>query len=268
MINIKGLTYTSKGGKTILKNINYSFAPRKLSAILGANGAGKSTLFKCINHEVKFQEGSIHWQDEDILNIDNRVLSKQKAVLRQQYDVSLPFKAIEIIEMGRYAYFQAYPTQRCKEVIQEVSSIVGVQHLLERNYMTLSGGEQQRVQLARVIAQVWDSPIKERLLLLDEPVSALDIQYQHYLMQLMQQLTQEFQFTVIAIVHDLNLTLQYADHVVLIKKGEIVAADTTKNALTVENIQNVFNIQVAIHENEQPYIQFIPNTFKLNSKPS
>lgn len=260
MIRIEGLTYTGKGGRVILKDVHCTFTKGKLTAVLGANGAGKSTLFKCINGEAKFQQGVIRWDDSDVKTLPALELSKKKAVLRQHYQVSLPFTAREIVEMGRYAYFKTYPTERCKEVIALITELVGVTHLMDRSYLTLSGGEQQRVQLARVMAQVWDSPSRERLLLLDEPVSALDIQYQHQLMLMMQQLTREYGFTVIAIVHDLNLTLQYADDIMMLNKGSVVAHGPALSVLTEENIRSVFQVPVLIEKNslDQLYIQVTP----------
>lgn len=260
MIQIEHLHYTGKGGRVILEDINCVFSEGKLTAILGANGAGKSTLFGCINGEVKYQSGVVKWKGSDIKTIPGLTLSKQKATLRQHYQVSLPFTAGEIIEMGRYNYFKTVPTERCREVIGLICELVGVSHLTDRNYLLLSGGEQQRVQLARVLAQIWDSPSHERVLLLDEPVSALDIQYQHQLMQMMCQLTEVYGFTVIAIVHDLNLTLQYAEEVIMLKSGTIRAQGATPEVLTVENIKNVFGIHVRIEANNhaQRYIHVLP----------
>ncbi|OJU76885.1 MAG: hypothetical protein BGO09_12865 [Bacteroidetes bacterium 47-18] len=267
MIRIEGLTYTGKGGRVILEDIHCAFAAGKLTAVLGANGAGKSTLFKCINGEVRFRQGTISWDDRDMKTLPAPELSKKKAVLRQHYQVSLPFTAREIVEMGRYGYFKTYPTERCKEVITLITELVGITHLMDRSYLTLSGGEQQRVQLARVMAQVWDSPTKERLLLLDEPVSALDIQYQHQLMQMMQQLTREYGFTVIAIVHDLNLTLQYADDILMLDKGSVVDQGPAVSVLTEQNIQRVFGISVLIEKNslDQLYIQVTPRKLETIS---
>jgi iron complex transport system ATP-binding protein len=261
MIQIEQLTYTGKRGKVILNDINCAFSSGKFTAVLGANGAGKSTLFRCINGEVKFQSGSVYWKNQNLHKLPSAEISKQRAVLRQHYQVSLSFTAREIVEMGRYAYFKTHLTDRCNEVIDTIANLVGITHLMNNSYLSLSGGEQQRVQLARVMAQVWDSPSKERLLLLDEPVSALDILYQHQLMQMMQQLTRKYGFTVIAIVHDLNLTLQYTDETLLLKNGTVVANGVTKEVLTQENIQKVFDVPVSIQTNEQnhSYIQVVPN---------
>src|SRR5690606_7041285 len=155
---------------------------------------------------------------------------------------SLPFSVYEIIEMGRYPYFKAKATIRCKEVINEVAQYIGVQELLERNYLSLSGGEQQRVQLARVLVQVWDAPEGQKLILLDEPVSALDIYYQHHLLALAQQLAKQQSFTIIAVIHDLNLALQYSDDVLLLKKGKQIAFGNCIDVLNKEYILDTFNI--------------------------
>lgn len=265
MIRLEGLNYTGKGGKVILDDIFCAFRASKLTAILGANGAGKSTLFKCINGEAKYQKGTIYWDNQPIQQFKNEQLSKQKAILRQHYQVSLPFTAREIIEMGRYAYFKSILTPRCQEVIALISELVGVTHLWDNSYLSLSGGEQQRVQLARVLTQIWDAPTSDRLLLLDEPVSALDIQYQHQLMQIMVQLTQQHGFTVVAIVHDLNLTVQYADDVMLMKQGQVHAMGTVNEVLTQEHIRQVFNVDVHIHGTQalDAYIQVQPQKIAL-----
>lgn len=250
MITIENLNYTGKKGKLILSNINCHIKQGIFTAVLGANGAGKSTLFKCIAGEVPYQSGVIYWKGQDIKSVPLKSISKERAILRQHYQVSLPFSAREIVEMGRYNYSGAGLTPRCFSVVDKIATFVGIQHMMDRSYFTLSGGEQQRVQLARVLAQIWDSPSEQRVLLLDEPVSALDIQYQHQLMQLMQYLVQQHQFTVIAIVHDLNLTMQYTDEVFLMKNGGIYAYGVTPDVLTEENILACFQIPVSIYSDE------------------
>lgn len=264
MVKIDHVSFSSKQGKLILNNVTCEFHEGKLTAVLGANGAGKSTLFKCVASEINIDKGNVFWYGQAITAIPLCQISKERAILRQHYQVSLDFKAIEIIEMGRYAYNKSVLTDRCNEVVQLVASLVGVTHLLERSYFHLSGGEQQRVQLARVLAQIWDSPTNRRVLLLDEPVSALDIQYQHQLMQLMKHLVQVHQFTVVAIVHDLNLTNAYADNVVLMKAGAIIASGTVAATLNEDNIAQCFDVSVKFFNQDgaPAFIQVLPNNVK------
>lgn len=242
MISIQNINYTTATGAVLLDMVHCTIQPGKITSVMGANGAGKSTLLKIISNEIKATKGNIYWDNTDISHIKPETLAKKRSVLRQQYQLTLPFTVYQIIEMGRYPYFKSKATQRCIEVINEVAVYVGVSHLLDRNYLTLSGGEQQRVHLARVLAQVWDAPQRQKLIILDEPVSALDIYYQHHLLALVKKIAQEEHFTIITVIHDINLALQYSDDVLLLKSGKQIAFGDTLSVLTQENIYNTFNI--------------------------
>ncbi len=246
MLQLRNISYRVQD-RTLLQDIGMTAAPGAVTAIMGSNGAGKSTLLKIISGEIKGFKGSIEWDGRPLKQWSGKELAKTRAVLRQQYNLQMPYSAYDVIAMGRYPHFRNKLTNQCKEVIEKVADYVGVQPFLRRNYLTLSGGEQQRVQLARVLSQVWDTPSDQRLILLDEPVSALDIQYQHQLLALVKALT-SVNFTIIAVLHDLNLAMQYADDVLLLKKGNIVCFDNKEAALTAENIYHTFGVKAALHQ--------------------
>jgi iron complex transport system ATP-binding protein len=263
MLQIQQLNYVTKSGKPILLNVNGIFPLHQFTAVIGANGAGKSTLFKCIANEIKYQSGNIHWLDKDVKHISNLTKSHSIAILRQHYQIALPFTAREIIEMATYQQTAQYTQSVKDKYIDEIAQYVGIENLLQANYLNLSGGEQQRVQLARVLLQLWISPSEEKLLLLDEPVSALDMQYQHQFMQLMHYLTHNKGFTIIAILHDINLASQYVDHVMLLHKGSVLAQGTPIDTLTAANLEQVYNIPFEVAIKDQHTIQIhIP---KLNT---
>lgn len=246
MLQLSNISYQVQG-RTLLNNINVAIRPGAVTALMGSNGAGKSTLLKIISGELKTKTGSVVWNGKELALWDIKELAKTRSVLRQQYNMQMPFSVHDIIAMGRYPHYQNKLTSQCKEVIRKVSEYVGVDHFLNRNYLTLSGGEQQRVQLARVLAQVWDTPSDQRLILLDEPVSALDIHYQHQLLALVKALTTA-NFTVIAVLHDLNLAMQYADDVMLLKKGNTVSFATKEVSLNEVNILETFGVQASLHQ--------------------
>lgn len=246
MLHIRNISYKVPD-RYLLQHISADFKPGAVTALMGSNGAGKSTLLKIISGEIKPTKGNIYWNGIDLRDWKQNELAKTRAVLRQQYQMQLPFAAYDIIAMGRYPHFKNKMTSKCAAVINEVAVYTGVQHLMKRNYLTLSGGEQQRVQLARVLAQVWDAPEKQKLILLDEPVSALDIQYQHQLLALVKELTNN-NFTIIAVLHDLNLAMQYADEVMLLKMSKIVQFADKQQALTTQNIQETFGVSAALHQ--------------------
>lgn len=235
----------SIGKKDLLMDISFTAQPGELLVILGANGAGKSTLLKLISKELKPVRGSVMLNRVSLRNWHTHELAKCRAVLTQQSIISLPFTATEIVMMGRYPHFRLKPTSLDHNVVGHVMNYVGISHLAHRNYLTLSGGEQQRVHLARVLSQIWNDQSQGKLLLLDEPVSALDMQYQHEVLQLLRKLVYKG-FTVIAVLHDLNLALQYADRLLMLKNGkQVVYGD--RSVLTEPVIKEVFNIDTHIH---------------------
>jgi len=241
----------SIGKKTLLSNISFTAHTGELLVILGANGAGKSTLLKLISKELKPTKGTVILNSLPLQNWRNAELAKCRAVLAQQTAINLPFTATEIVMMGRYPHFRSTPATVDFDVVHEVMDYVGIAKLADQNYLTLSSGEQQKVQLARVLAQIWDNPSQSKLLLLDEPINALDIQYQHQILQLVKKLTYSG-FNVITVLHDLNLALQYADKLLMLKEGKQVALGD-KSLLTEDVIKEVFNVNSFIHRKENEY---------------
>lgn len=241
----------------LLEGIDFEVKSGEVLSILGANGAGKSTLLKCISGELHPDKGIITFQDKPLKLWKSPELAKQRGVLSQQYQVSLPFSVLQIVMMGRYPHFKNHPLPADHEVVQQCLHFSGIEHLGHRNYLTLSGGEQQRVQIARVLAQLWDDDGSNKLLLLDEPVSALDIQYQHHIMKLIGKLALKG-FTVISVVHDLNLALQYSNRILLLKNGRQVAFGNT-DLLSSQHIKEVYGVSAdlishAIDKETRKYI--------------
>lgn len=264
MLEIKNIGFKVKD-RSLLQELDIVIQAGTLTAVMGANGAGKSTLLKILSGDIKPSAGTVIWNNQPLGSYPVAELSRKRSVLRQQYNILLPFTAREIIEMGRYPHFNGKLTSPCKKVIAEVAAYVGVEGMMDRNYLTLSGGEQQRVQLARVLVQVWDAPPGEKLIMLDEPVSALDIHYQHQLMGLVKDLT-ENSFTVIAVLHDLNLAMQYADDVLLLKRGRIVAFGDKYTVMNAAAIKAAFDIAVDIHYPASYDYPFITVRGQINNK--
>ena len=246
MLRINNISYNVQD-RNLVQQVTAVMKPGALTALMGSNGAGKSTLLKIISGELKPSSGEVTWQERPLKSWDLKELAKTRAVLRQQYNMQLPFSVFDIIAMGRYPHYRNKLSDRCREVIAKVATYTGVEHLIKRDYLTLSGGEQQRVQLARVLAQVWDTPSDHKLILLDEPVSALDIHYQHQLLSLVKGLTQA-NFTVIAVLHDLNLAMQYADDVLLLKQGRTIHFAAKEEALNAGHIYETFGVKAALHQ--------------------
>ncbi len=240
----------SVGNKWLLQHISYKFLPGNCYMICGPNGAGKSTLMKLLSLAAKPREGEIIYNNAKIDYGKKEVYAKYRAVLSQQVDISFPMEVEEVVMMGRYPHFKVNPAKEDMEICNEVMELQNLQSFRKRNFLTLSGGEKQRVQFARVLAQIWKMPEEgSRILLLDEPISSLDIKYQFEFLQHIKKFLNE-RTIIIAVLHDLNLALNYADEVLLLNDGKLFASGEPVDVLSQENINSVFNVKMKVHEFE------------------
>lgn len=232
--------------KLALKEISFEVIPGKLMVILGANGAGKSTLLKILSGTIKADSGAIllnkmplrFWQQKDMATFS--------AVLQQQHQLQLPFSVYEVVMMGRYPHFKTRETKSDEEIVGNVLHKTGIHHLKNRNYLTLSGGEQQRVQLARVLAQISGGEQSgARFLFMDEPSNNLDIRHQHSTLKIAKEFAQKGN-CVIAVLHDLNLALQYADKIALLKNGAMKGYGNPIDVITDEIISEVYDVPLSV----------------------
>ena len=230
------------GGKPILDEVSVQIPFAKVTAILGPNGAGKSTLLKCLTGVKRFDSGKITLNGQVIESYSLESLSRLRAVLSQSTPVDFPFTALEIVKMGRNPYSNESSPSQDDEIALKALKIVDALAMKNRIFPTLSGGEQQRVQLARVIAQLWGT--ERAYLFLDEPTSALDLKHQHQVLKFVVELATNRDMTIIIVLHDLNLALRYADHVVLLKDGRLFTSGETDKVLTAKNIESVFEVSI------------------------
>ncbi|MDD9842210.1 MAG: heme ABC transporter ATP-binding protein [Alphaproteobacteria bacterium] len=237
----------------ILENVSAQIENGKITAIIGPNGAGKTTLLKCLTGAYHPNAGVIKLDDKPLTHYSLDILSRKRAVLSQSNPINFPFTTLEIVMMGRNPYVKNNTAANDMEVALAALESVDALHLKERIFPTLSGGEQQRVQLARVLAQLWEQ--ETAYLFLDEPTSALDLKHQHQFLSLVCQLAQEKQFAVSIIMHDLALAMRYTDHVLLLKNGKLFAAGLPLEVIHAKNIENVFEVPadfVFANRNEKP----------------
>jgi len=248
MLRTENISF-SVGKKQILKNVSASFLPGEFNMILGPNGSGKSSFLKIFSGEINKFQGTVLYDDKKIKDLRKEELAKKRAVMSQQADLGFPLLVEEVVMMGRYPHFTFNPNKKdvtiCNEVIERMNLI----EFRQRNYLTLSGGEKQRVQYARVLAQVWEKPTDGyRYLFLDEPLNSLDISYQHEFLQSAVELMKDHT-VLIAVMHDINLAAHYADNLFFLKEGELVVHGRPKDILTENIIEQVFNIKTTVIEN-------------------
>ena len=248
MLKTENISF-SVGKKQILKNVSASFLPGEFNMILGPNGSGKSTFLKIFSGEINKFQGIVLYDDKKIKELRKEELAKKRAVMSQQADLGFPLLVEEVVLMGRYPHFTFNPNKKdimiCNEVIERMNLV----EFKERNYLTLSGGEKQRVQFARVLAQVWEKPADGyRYLFLDEPLNSLDISYQHEFLQAAVELIKDHT-VLIAVMHDINLAAHYADNLFFLKEGEMVVHGSPKDILTENILEKVFNVKTKVIEN-------------------
>jgi iron complex transport system ATP-binding protein len=245
-------------GKQLLKNISFNASAGEFVVIMGMNGAGKSTLLKIIAGALKPSQGDVFIDDKNLKNYSTEKLALKRAVLSQHYEIAFPSTVYEMVMMGRYPYFNSNPTENDEAIVKECLQTLGIENFADRDYNSLSGGEAQKVQMARVLAQVFNQDNNSfKMQLLDEPVSHLDIKHQHQLLQIAKQQTTKGAL-VVAVLHDINLAIKYANKILLLKEGKLCYELKDKYAFTTEIIQNIFDIDVALvhHKNDNPIVVF------------
>ena len=242
MIHVSQLHYHI-GQKAVLKDISFHAAPGELLAIIGPNGAGKSTLFRLLSGDLTLQRGEIQLQQKPIQAYSSLDMARFRAVLAQSNPVSLNLRVFDIVLMGRYPHFYGKPQAEDIHIVENLLKELGIQDLAARSYDELSGGEQQRVHLARVLAQIYGN--KQGILLLDEPTNGLDLQYQQLILDKARQLADAGR-TVLCILHDINFASKYADHILILKKGSCVARGKPDEIISEENIFNTYHTKVRL----------------------
>ncbi|MES2777542.1 MAG: heme ABC transporter ATP-binding protein [Bacteroidota bacterium] len=247
MLEVKNAGF-AVGEKWLVKDVSFRFMPGKCYMLCGPNGAGKSTLMKMLSLELPPKEGAVHYNGHPVNYRSKKSYARYRSVLSQAVDISFPLSVEEVVLMGRYPHFDIKPTKHDFAICDEAISMLDIEKFRKRNFLTLSGGEKQRVQFARVLTQIWEPP-KEgcRILLLDEPISSLDLKYQFDFLHHVKKF-KDGRTIVIAILHDLNLALNYADELLLLSEGQLFATGSPATVLAPGNIEQVFHLRTNLHK--------------------
>ena len=244
ILSVKGLSF-SYDNKRIIDDISFDIKERSFLSILGPNGAGKSTLVNVMSKVLKDFEGKIDVNGKDIRSMNSREVARNIAVVPQYTSPGFSFSVQEMVMMGRHPYISRFGGEgpRDIQVVREVMEKASITDFAERKYDELSGGEKQRVIIAQALAQ--DSPI----LLLDEPTSHLDINFQIEFMNLFLKLNREEGKTVIGVFHDINLAIQNDSLIMLLKDGSIYALGKAQEVISRQNLKSVFHSDIFVGKN-------------------
>lgn len=251
MLETKNLTVTL-GGRKILEHVNLTAGKQQIVGIIGPNGSGKSTLLKCIYRVLQPTEGAVLLDGKDLREYSVRQSAQKLAVVAQHHACDFDFTVREVVLMGRSPHKHLLESDTAEDyrMVDEALRTVGMEDRVERVFSTLSGGEQQRVILARALAQ------QTPCLILDEPTNHLDIQYQLQMMELLRSIKR----TVILAVHDLNLAAVYCDFLFALQNGELAGSGTPIELLTPAFIQKVYHVKARVGTDEDglPYVLYRP----------
>jgi len=245
-LNIIGITFFYDSVKA-LDDITFEVNEGEVLGVIGPNGSGKTTLLRCINMALKPKVGTVFIDGENILELDRKDIAKKIAVVPQNSTIRFPFTLFDIVLMGRTPHLGRLDRETPEdiEIAKKAMKITKTLHLADRLIDEVSGGERQRVIIARALTQ------EPKILLLDEPTLHLDINHQLEILELIKKLVRKNKLIVILTSHDLNLASRYCDRLVLLNTGRIYSIGKPQNVLTRDNIKEVYNIEVEINYNKR-----------------
>ena len=235
-LEINDLSF-SYNGFSALNGVKLEVGLGEVVGIVGPNGSGKSTLLKCMNRILKTKQNTILIDGKDVASIGLKELATLMGYVPQSSKNVFPFTVFDVVLMGRKPYIQWSLSRSDKEIVAQILEYLGIGHLGMRYFNELSGGEQQKVIIARALAQ------QPEIMLLDEPTSSLDIRHQLEILCILRTLAQSNHCSVIISIHDLNLACRFSDRLLLLRQGSIFAVGTPETVMTEENIEAVYGIK-------------------------
>ena len=233
-------------GRKLLDDVSLELPGGCLLAVVGPNGAGKSTLIRCMGGDIFPESGGVALEDWPLSSYDAAALARRRAVVGQEQSQAFGFTTMEVVLLGRIAHEGR--SSRADDVAAAAAAIrtMGLGDLAERDFRTLSGGEKQRAHLARALAQLWPldgSSARDKVLILDEPTNNLDLQHQYGLLAEVRRLADRG-LGVVAVLHDLNLALRFADRVAVLSEGRLAASGPPETAMTDDLLSRVFGLDL------------------------
>lgn len=233
-----------RGGRALVRDVSLVVAPGEMLAVIGANGAGKSTLLHAVMGDTSIAGGTIVFDGRAMADYPRRERACRLAFLAQASPLAFPFAVRDVIALGRSPHASGCLVDA--GLVEEAATVTDIGHLLDRAYTRLSGGEKQRVQLARVLAQVWrPEDAGDRLLLLDEPVASLDIGHQSLIMRALRRIAATG-VAVVFVGHDVSLAAAHADRLIALADGATAASGTPAEVVTEATLARVFDAETHV----------------------
>ena len=238
LFDIKNMSF-AYGEKEVLHNLSFSLEKGLFHGLVGPNGSGKTTLIDLLLANIAPSSGAVEFKEKEVSSYRRGPLAQEIALVPQEFIINFDFTVFEVVLMGRHPYIPRFanPSSTDIDIVNDVITILGIEQLKDRYITQLSGGEKQRVVVARALAQ--STPI----LLLDEATSSLDIQHSIQIFKVLKDKVKRLQTTVVAAIHDLNFAAAYCDSIILLNHGHIITMGSPEKVLTPEYLSDIFNIQ-------------------------
>ena len=246
-LEIKDIVVSHDGSKRHLNGVTTAIQKGKITTILGPNGCGKSTLLSVMARLNKPIEGFVKLDHRDLMDYKQKEFARKLAIVYQQNEIPEDLTVEKLVRFGRMPYTSFF-NQNGEEDEEAIEWALACTNLIDKRHndlQELSGGERQRVWIAMALAQ------KTELLCLDEPTTYLDIYYQIELLELVKQLNEQYSLTIVMVLHDINQAIQYSDHIIVMKDGNVIAEGEPKVVITAQLMKQVYGVNVAFREDEQ-----------------
>lgn len=238
MLNVENLSFHYRSGPEILRQISFSLEEGQFLAILGNNGAGKSTMLKCFNQILRVKGGHVWMDGEDLLTMTHREVARRVAFVSQTIP-STQMTVHDVVMLGRRPYMQWGFTEEDHRIVHQAMDRLNLSAMRGRFLNELSGGERQKVMLARALAQ------QPKVLLLDEPTSSLDIQNQYQVLDIVRDICRTSSITAVMVIHDLNLALRFCDRFLLLKDGRVYRSGDS-SILDRQALRDVYGVDAHV----------------------
>ena len=251
IFTVKDLSF-SYGKQKVLDNLALTLHEGKITTLIGANGCGKSTLFHLMTKNLKPDSGEVFLRDKNIADLKFKEFAKEAAIVHQYNTAPMDISVEKLISYGRTPYHTMGLSPDAKKDEEKVTWAMEITDTLKHRHKAvsqLSGGQKQRVWIAMALAQ------DTKILFLDEPTTYLDIRYQLQILKLIRQLNQEYNLTIVMVLHDINQSLYYSDEIIAMKDGKMIAQGLPEDIITPELVKSVFDVELNIStENGKPFI--------------
>ena len=251
IFTVKDLSF-AYGKQKVLDNLALTLHEGTITTLIGANGCGKSTLFNLMTKNLKPDSGEIFLRDKNIADLKLKEFAREAAIVHQYNTAPMDISVEKLVSYGRTPYHTMGLSPHAKKDEEKVNWAMEITDTLKHKHKAvsrLSGGQKQRVWIAMALAQ------DTKILFLDEPTTYLDIRYQLQILKLIRQLNQEYNITIVMVLHDINQSLYYSDEIIAMKDGKIIAQGLPEDIITPELVKSVFDVELNIStENGKPFI--------------